>query len=189
MASYPRSYSQRIPRPHFTPELCVTICKQDGETRNEMGFESVCIHRGHGGRFCLPVQLGPKVPEPSTQFVKCTDSHWDWHYPGWDPPPILLELMVDNDAGSVTMRVHRVFYVQPPFVSILLSGKLNPAKTWKRLWGALVIANLEDGCRAVINCLWFTLICSAPNVLSSLLKYDPTAPLYGAVLLKQSHGL
>ena len=100
------------------------------------------------------------------------------------PPPILLDPMVDGDAGSTAMRVCCTIYVPPPFIPILLDGKLSLANTWQRLWGALTIENLEAHCGAVIDWLRVVLVLSSPNVLSPLITYEPNSLLSGCFILK-----
>ena len=105
------------------------------------------------------------------------------------PPPILLDPIADGDDGATTVCVRCTVYVPPPFVPILVAGKLSLVKFWHRLWGALVTSNLEADFRAFIYWLQVALVCSAPRALSPLLASEPTSPFADAVLMKHRHSM
>ena len=105
------------------------------------------------------------------------------------PPPILLDPMEDGNVGATAIRVRCTVYMPLPFIPIVLACELNSIEISKRIWGALVTANLEADCRVVINWLRVALVCSAPKALSSLLTSDPTATLVDAVLIKYCHAV
>ena len=104
-------------------------------------------------------------------------------------PPILLEPMLDGDTGATTVPIRCTVYMTQPFVPILLAVKLSPVETWQRLRVALVTANFEADCRAVIDCFQVVMVCSTLNESSPLLTSKSTAPLTDAVLLKHRHAV
>ena len=93
------------------------------------------------------------------------------------PSHLLLDPVSDNDYGSTAVRVRRTVYVPIPFFLILLADNLIPVEARKRLWGSLLVANLEADCSAVVEWIRVALVRSAPDALSHLVTADPTAPL------------
>ena len=69
--------------------------------------------------------------------------------------------MAYGDARVTTICIRRTFYVPPPLVLLLLSRELIMVKTWQRLRGVLVTANLEADFRlSLTGCMsrWFDLL-------------------------------
>ena len=70
-----------------------------------------------------------------------------------------------------------------------MSGDLTLVEAWQRLRGAIVNAAAEDACRPIVDWLRAVLTRSGPDVLSTLVVPDPSAPLPGALLLEHRHRL
>ena len=103
------------------------------------------------------------------------------------PQPLLLDPVVDGATGANAVWVRHTVYVPPPFVPIILSGKLRPFEAWQRLRGELVTDNLEADYWEVVDWLRFALVCSAPNAFYHLFTAKNIDPLVEAVLLNHQN--